>query len=277
VAKETKTKAKAESAVEAKAPAAGAVAVRETAQAPALLNSMLGDDDALDVRDLLVPRILLMQGLSKFVAEDKGKMGEFRDSLEAKLLGGKDKPLEFIPFSQNKTWVIFTNENGKLAYSSTVPFTPENQNWEREDTVKIDGKNVPIKRYACINYFVLLPSDIAAGEPFPLVISFRSTSYTAGRKLETHRAKYKSIKKPICWKTFNLTTSLQENDKGRFFVLDVAPERLTTDEELAEVQKWYQVIKSANVRIDESDADVVGGSGAEHTPTVDVNAADAQY
>jgi len=271
----------AKKAVKIEAPVAaakqGAVTVKEASTAPALLNSMLeGGDAAIDVRDLLLPRILLMQGLSKLVAEDKAKMGEFRDSLEAKLLGGKDKPLEFIPFYSNKTWVIFTMDGGKMSYSSTVPMTADNAGWDREDTVQIDGKKVPVKRYAAINYFVLLPSDIAGGEPFPLVLSFRSTSYVAGRKLETHKAKYQRIKKPICWKTFLLTTTLQENEKGRFFVMDVAPERVTTDEELEEVATWYQVIKQANVRIDESEADVVGAS-PDAGPAVDVNAADAQY
>lgn len=250
-----------------------AVAVKEEAAPPAVLDSLM-DDDQIDSRDILLPRVLVMQGLSKFVAEDKARMGEFRDSLDAKLLGSKDTAMEFIPFYSNKTWVVFKLEKGKQVYVATIPMTPHNMNLEREET--IDG--VEFKRYMCINYFVLLPSEIAAGEAFPYSISFRSTSYKAGRKLETQKAKYRAIKKPISWKTMNLTTALQENDKGKFYVLDVAPNRLTTNDELAEVKKWYDIVKTANVKIDESDASDLGASaGDESEEPIDVNAADAQY
>lgn len=240
------------------------------------------DDSPVDSRDLLLPRVLVMQGLSKFVADDKARMGEFRDSLTAKLLGSKDHPMDFIPFYSNKTWIVFEvktetrnkQTTTKEEYAGTFPVTPQNMNWTREETV--DGTH--LKRYMSINYYVLLPDEIEKGEAFPYVISFRSSSYTAGRKLETHKVKYKAIKKPICWKTFKLTTSLTENDKGKFYVLDVEPDRLTTDEELGEVSKWMTLVKTSRVTVDDSDLGAEhGGAPAAPREAVNTEGEDAQY
>jgi hypothetical protein len=272
-----KTAAKTPAAPVAKA---GASAGEELApvQDQSLVQSLFeqDDDSPVDARDILLPRILVMQGLSKFVADDKARMGEFRDSLSAKLLGGKDAPMDFIPFYSNKTWLVFkvvkVGNSTKEEYAGTFPLTPENSNWQREAQVGTDY----LKRYMCINYYVLLPSEIESNEAFPYVLSFRSSSYTAGRKLETHKVKYKAIKKPICWKTFKLTTSLTENEKGKFYVLDVEPDRLTTDEELAEVSKWTNLVKTSKVTVDDSDMAAENG-GAAPSEAVDTSASDAQY
>ena len=259
--KKTTTKA-APAKVETREEETTALAPKEE-ETTALQTSEYGnlmDNDQVDTRDLLLPRVLLMQGLSKFVADDKARMGEFRDSLEAKKLGGKDEPMSFIPFHSFKTWVIFKDTKGKLEYAETVPFTPDNMNWLREE---VQG-GVTVKRFQAINYYVLLPSEIEAGEAFPYVLSFRSTSYKAGRKLETFKVKYKAIGKPLAWRNFLLSTTLQENEKGKFYVMDVATGDVTKKEHLEAVSKWKDIISNANVRIDETDSEgEVGAATSE--------------
>ena len=257
---------KEETALEVKAPSKAALTA---------YSGLVDKPETVDARDLVLPKLLLMQGLSRFVAEAKAVMGEIRDSLEGKRLGDRETPVEIIPFASFKTWIIFKKSKGKdtLDYAGTFPVNAENATWEREATEKNGDL---LKRFMVINYYVLLPDEIAKGEAFPYVVSFRSTSYIAGRKLETHKVKYAAIKRPICWKTFQLSSVYTENVKGKFFVYDVTPERVTTEEELAECVKWKTIIGASNVRVDDSDM-VEAAAEASGGPGVDTMAADATY
>lgn len=202
-----------------------------------------------DPRDLVVPKILCMQGLSTLVSEGKAVMGEIRDSMNGKKLGDSKEALEIIPFHVNKTWVIFEEINGKLQYKEQVPQTAENFNWPWEDMVN----GVKVRRDQSINYFVLLPWEIKEEIYFPYMISFRRTSYLAGKKLETARVKYGAFSKPVFVKTFNLHAVRKENELGKFYIFDITENRKTTDEEIKAVERWKSVIESTNIRVDDSD------------------------
>jgi hypothetical protein len=44
-----------------------------------------------------------------------------------------------------------------------------------------------------------------------------------------------------------------ENDKGKFFGFDLSSGRDTTASELADARKWHDALKTATVKIDDSD------------------------
>ena len=52
-------------------------------------------------KDIVIPKILCMQGLSDLVSDGKAKMGDFVDSLEGNILGDIDNPVAFVPFHYN--------------------------------------------------------------------------------------------------------------------------------------------------------------------------------
>ena len=131
-------------------------------------------------------------------------------------------------------------------YVQTVPVTPKNEAWQFEEVVA--GKLV--KRMKGINYYVLLVSDIEAGEAFPYILTFRSTSFNAGKKLATHLAKLRMFKQPSAAQVFALSATREKNDKGTFMVLNVAPSRKATEVEKAAAYQWYQGLKvTKNVKV----------------------------
>jgi hypothetical protein len=115
--------------------------------------------EGLSNSDILVPKLLVMQGLSKLVSEGLANVGQIRDSLEGNLFGGMVKPkenpqaMEVIPFSTFRTWVIFEKRNGKDEYVKTVPITPENEAWPINEVVG----GVEVRRDKCLNFYVLRP------------------------------------------------------------------------------------------------------------------------
>src|SRR4051794_30344857 len=117
--KETKPMAEQSKALELKKPTAVA--------APMSLEGMEG----IDASDILIPKLLLMQGLSELVAEGKFQMGDIVNSVTQAKLGDKTKSIEFIPIATFKTWVVMHDKQ----YAATLPQTLENKSWPRKGDV----------------------------------------------------------------------------------------------------------------------------------------------
>lgn len=202
------------------------------------------DETGVDASDILIPKILLMQPVSKFVADEKAAPGELVGSLDANVLAKKGKEVELVFFHRFKTWTNMKIVNGKEEFDSIVDFTPANANLPREEG--------DYKRYETLNYYVLNAADLKLESFLPYVVSFKSTNYKIGKKVETFRAKMQEFRKPLAFKTLLLGSEQQENDKGRFYINTVTEGRDTTDQELSKVKHWYDMIQNSRVKVDTS-------------------------
>lgn len=213
-------------------------------------------------QDMVIPKILPMQGLSKLVAERKAMMGEFRDSLSGKLLGSIDKPFEIIPFYLQKVWDIQEQQpDGSFAWARTIPLIEDpmskeyndNLTWEGEDLDK-DGKKVKVKRIRRMNFFVLIPDEVEDGSAMPYVLSFKSTSLKEGKKLysQMYVRNFKAGLPPPALLA-KIGGSMQSNKKGTFVVPQVEFTRKITAKELNECKEWMKLVKKGAVKIDNSD------------------------
>lgn len=235
----------------------------------------LGD---VDSRDIIIPRLLIMQSPSKYVQQDKAQFGDIVNSVSGEILGTareKDrKPVRFIPIKEEKSWTIFELSGSKPEFRGVEPRTPVNENLERE--YEKDGKK--FKRYKTLNFFVLLEEDLKTMDmPLPYVVSFRSTSFKAGRVLSTHfvmckAALQKGKMVPPPSTMFELSGVKTSNDKGTFYVMDVKPVGPTPDEYVLVAAQWLKTLKTKAYQVDETDAEV----DAETEVTVDVNIRDVK-
>lgn len=197
--------------------------------------------EGMDNEDMIIPKLRLMQPMSELVTDGIATMGEFRDSLNSDVkLGGVDAPLEFIVFSSFKTWWIF--KDGE--YSETVSFGPDNAHWRGNWNIEENG--VSINRSLLLNFYILTTKDIAEGVPFPKVITFKGTSSDAGKKLATFLKMLQAVKMPASASVFSLNAKKETNDKGTFFVFDVAKARRSTPEEVEMGKMWHQTVASSN-------------------------------
>lgn len=233
-----------------KSTAVMAVPTQEVAQVK--LESAWGAEE-VGSQDIKIPKLLLMQGLSKKVMAGEAGVGEVRDSLTNEWVGGKkgkeNVSFDVIPFSMFKTWIIFKKVNGKDEYQETIPMDHTNANWPMEQVV--NGEQ--IRRDYCINFYVLRPEDIASGLPFPYVLSLRRYGLDAAKRMATMGAKLKQVNRPMASKTITLGVSTKENNKGTFFVYDMVGTKDTPASAVEACFKWYETVKQANVKIDESD------------------------
>lgn len=211
-------------------------------------NGPIWGNENIDSADIMIPKILLMQGLSEAVNDGKAAQGDMIDSLETKKLGDRNSPVEIIPICTNKTWIVSRKEKkaSKFEYVETIPMTAENSKLAMEEEEK-DGS--VIRRDRSLNFYVLLASDV---EGLPYVVSFRRTSYTAGKKLITHFQKMQMLRQPPAAKTLMLSCVQDKNDMGTYFKFDVSTGRVSKPEEVATAKQWYETIQGG-VKVDESD------------------------
>lgn len=120
-----------------------------------------------------------------------------------------------------------------------------------ENLATVYDKIGTIRKSVVMNFTFLLAKEIKDGSAFPMDVGFKKTSLSAGRKLSTMLMKLSVFNKPSAAKTFLISCTSEENDKGKYFVMDVAQGRDTTKEELEDAKLWYEITNSKKVVYDE--------------------------
>ena len=209
-------------------------------------------NEGVDSSDIMLPKILLMQGLSEAVNEDRASMGDIVNSLTYEKLGDKNTSVEVIPISTFKTWVVSTKEpkGSKFEYDSVLQMDASNVNLPMDETLS-DGTEV--RRDRTLNFYVLLSSELPQGDAFPYVVSFRRTSYPAGKKFINHFTKMSMLKASPAAKTLKLSCRIEKNDLGNYFVFDVDSGRISTKEEVGAAYEWYKTLSKGMFKVDNSD------------------------
>lgn len=210
--------------------------------------------------DMVIPKILPLQHMSDKVKDKQGEYGEFRDTLSNEKFGDLETPFEVIPFMMQKKWLEFTmvpQKNGgfKRDYAGTTPIQDNPLLPGYNDDLPLRDETTKIERDRVMDFFVLIPSEVAAGTALPYVLSFRRTSLKAGQKLATQMyVKNKNVGKSPAAVVMEMSGKDKENDDGSFVVQDINPKRQATETEVAECLKWFKVIKNtAGVKVDDSE------------------------
>ena len=234
------------------------LAVKNKAEIAAAQNEW-GLDEQIDASVIEIPKLLLMQGLSKAVAAEKASMGEFIDSLTYEVVGSareKDfKPVEIIPLTMSVSWVKYEKIGDKLDFKGVFPLTKENADWKWEET-NADGD--VFRNDQCLNFYVLLKGKADDPMELPYALTFRRTSFRNGKKLSSHFAKCQRAMQlgriiPPASKSFMLSGYKETNDHGTYYVMDIEPGE-TIAEELQTVAKgWVKTIRSSSIKVDDSD------------------------
>lgn len=232
--------------------------------------------------DVIIPKLLLMQGLSDFVNERKAQQGDIMRSTTIEKLGDPEHPISFIPLTFTNDWRLEEEENGKYKFRGNEPRTAKNEDspWEFEKN------GTRWKRTKVINVFALLPQDIKAEQAevekfkttgempdlnktlLPVVISFRSTSYNAGKAVATHFAKAAAMAK-YGVKPYGFSLQLKcyadKNEKGAYYVYEIGQGGQVSAAELEKAHEWYQILSTQKVQVDESEEGAEATAGATQT------------
>lgn len=231
-----------------------------------------GQAPRMSARDIVIPRMLLMQPGSDKVLAKEAQFGELRDSVSNELLLKEGETLDIIPFHMKKAIIVseYPNEKAKKAiYKETIEATPENEALPYRDGL--------ITRQAIMRFFVLLPKEVEAGGAIPKTITFKSSSREAGNVIATQMYQINAAANP--WlppPNFLMTLKIKvdTNDKGTYAVFQASKGRKATDEELALAFHWFNSMNggAANIKVEEVEEveeENVNTETGEITPAVE--------
>lgn len=210
-------------------------------------------------QDIVIPKILCMQGLSDLVADGKAKMGDFVESLSGDVIGSIDEPIEFVPFHMEKIYIISKREKGASRFEFDRIEKVEGQEYPFEDEVG----DIQFKYEYCLQFYALRPGDTT----LPVVLSFKSTSLKAGKVLATQmyvRNRAAGLVPPAY--TMKLSGRKEKNDQGTYIVMDVKQAGKTSEDMVNECLNWFQTIQAGKAKVDtSSEHSAPAGEEAEST------------
>jgi hypothetical protein len=211
-----------------------------TAQA-AELADVFGTANNVSSNDIIIPKLMCMQGLSQLVMDGKARFGEFVDSTTEEVVGNIDTGIELIPFMMEKLWYLSERVGDDYEFKGIEPVTPANENSPYE--FMLDGK--AMKRQMVRNFYFLNPNDMA----LPCIVSFKGMSTRAGKQLATlmYLKNPSEGKQPPAYHVI-ISGEKTKNDKGTFAVLKVSKGNPSAVEEQMEAAKWYKTIMSGQAK-----------------------------
>lgn len=204
----------------------------------------------IDKADIIIPRVLMMQGMSKLVSAEQAVPGDLVNSVTNEIIGSLKKPMKFVPLMQFKT-VIRSEKQPKglpkyLGQESWNPTKHANLEWEEE----VNGKT--IYNTQCLNFYVMTEKDLDSPSAFPMLLTFRRTSYRNGKKLINHFMQMDMMGAEPWFGMLELSTLKQTNDDGTFYVLDVKPVGQTNPKYAEKLRAWMDTLAKGTHLVDDT-------------------------
>jgi len=215
----------------------------------------------IDNSDVIIPKLFILQGISKAVITGEFSAGQIVDSVKLKLLGDlrekNYKPLRFITFMQFKSIVehevVNVRNSRELKYVGTK-LSSEVGDLPRSEL--INGRE--IERTRQLNFYLFPVDTLDDDTKLPLIMTFKKTSYAAGKILVNHfsdcghaqamvqEGKKVSMEKTIpAVKIFELNGKLVSNEKGSFYVPEIKETgEVVNSEGILKAFRWYKMLSA---------------------------------
>ena len=229
--------------------------------APELMGSW--DNEAVEAKDIRIPRGLMMQAMSDLVGERKAVAGQVINSITHEVLGTEEKPVDIIPIYTFKTWTIQHKVNGKFEYLKAEPYTAANSTRPREEKIlDVDYQNVET-----INLLGMLEADLAKADALPYLFTFRMTSYACGKDILTLKENCRRTNRPMAAYVIKLVPTYTKNDKGQFYVMKygVPKANASFEKHALTLKTWHQTFAAGSVKVDEEVAEAPAESTVKDT------------
>lgn len=224
-----------------------AVVVKQEEQLPAVHETPTGLAGNITSADLRLPRIAMLQALSKSVQDGTpGHVnGVFVNTLTQDVL---PQPITMtVAFIFKNVVKRLPKEQGGQIVYKTTNFTPE-----VVKDLQWNGSQKPTADLY-INAVVLVE-----GSDMPLIASFSKTSLKTGQDLLT------LVQLSGCaWKyQYELTSQKTTNEKGTFYVARIKRVGLADPTKAAEAAELYEQVKGMSIEVEGESEEVVTETGA---------------
>jgi len=219
----------------------------------------------VEASDIEIPKVLLMQGLSDFVSEQRAAMGDFVDSLTAEKLGSNKTPVSVIPICMWKDFLITEKKGTKFEFKEVKPYNSETMHWREFEHREFTEGGIEHQRNLRMNFALMLERDATELGAFPYVISFQRTGIKCGKGFANFFLKAQTKGQAPWFYTLQLGAKLEKNDLGSYYVPSVVGAKNTTDlDTVGEAcAQWAAIFAKGHAKIDERDTEAGAPKEAE--------------
>lgn len=225
------------------------VAKKETTELSAEVANMWAPAE-VSAKEIIMPKLMVMQGLSEMVTDGKAMFGEFRDSLTGGKLGGVNEPFDFIPFHLEKLIYVSKRKAGTsedFKFDSAMPLDAASEQLPWNDT---DG-DMEVRRSHVYNFYCINPDDTS----MPIIITFKGMSLRNGKVLNTMAFVKSFIAGSFPPAHHYLLKGVKtSNDRGTFVVISTEQGSKSTNEEIMSAAKWKKMLDSGEAKAHEETA-----------------------
>lgn len=203
---------------------------------------------AVEASDIIIPRIQLVQAMTTKKREWGATEGDYRDSLDGKLLGNDKAPVEIIIFDAFKNYLI-KKSGGESEFVRMEQYQGLDLPWEFEE----DG--LILRRIKQYNFYCLRTSEdknFDITEEIPYLLTLSSTSSNCAKSILTSLGKLKRLGKPSAATTFLLSSKEEVNDKKQsYFVSTARVGRPSLGKEVLAAHGWYLDLQKGKIKVDD--------------------------
>lgn len=203
-------------------------------------------DSGITSSDMIIPKALLMQGLSEIVADGNAAIGDYVNSLTSEVIAKKGEELELIPFHMDKYWAISEKSGNK--FRRVEQATPANESlpWDFNDADGTECKRTLVRAFYCL--------DVNDTDGLPLIISFASTAAKIGKKLATRMfVMNRQAGKVPCAFSIKVKSEIVKGDKGTYASPDFTVGSAVEPAVIGTCRDWMLSVKAGTAKADTSD------------------------
>lgn len=212
-----------------------------------------GLENRTDQSDLILPRAKKIEAMSPEMQDEavvkSGVMpGKIINSITKEIL-----PEKFVPVFYFKQWIRFNaNKMGERGWVDgygprDIIYITQDPNDSRVKTDSQWEGDLPPLAMTFLNFL-----SVFEGQEIPVIVSFGSTNYRAGKTLLS-LATFKGG--DLFSNKYRLTTKKVDGDKGTYYTLNVGFSEKATGKEYEIAEHLYESFRSKEVKVHEAEGE----------------------
>jgi len=211
-------------------------------------------NEVVSAQDILIPKLLLMQGLSELVKDGDASIGDYVCTGTKEKFGDYSSSFEVVPFYIHKKWVeyevIKTKKGSDTKFSQVIPIVSDPAAKGYNDSLPLieDG----LERVRVFDLYCLMPKEIEMGVAFPYVIPFQRTSMDAGRTAYTQMYIRNGVN-GLAYAVLDVSAKSKTNEHGSFGVPNIKLARKSSESEVKAAAYWHKAVVGGQTKTDDSD------------------------
>lgn len=216
-----------------------------------------GAGEEISPEDIILSKLWIMQGQSKFVTKRRAALGDIVDSQTAEKMGDENTPIKALVFDRQDYWEVSKPIPGKTQeeWVKNVPIDNDNRTMPFEDAEGLHWRRT-------YNFFCIILKEDNTPLDFPFVITMRKTSLSVARKLIMKFGEWRNENRPSVNHVILFTSAAQTKGENDYWIwaFEIGEKCSKENEQVA--KEWYVGLRNSASKFKVDNSDVEEGESS---------------